>query len=63
MKLEISGLYAIAYINGLSGKINICSKLCTSREEAQETIDILQLGKDAVINPVFINANDKEKLI
>ncbi len=39
MNVQISDLYAVAYMNGLTGKIDVYSKLFDNKEEAQKLAD------------------------
>lgn len=51
MEISIGPLLAVAYINGLTGKIEVYSKLFEKREEAQRLAD--EIG--GVVQTVFFS--------
>ena len=58
MKISIGTMWAVAYMNNLTNKIAVHSKLFSTREEADS------FGKDYCrnqysVNPVFFNNEDE----
>lgn len=58
MRISIGTMWAVAYMNGLTNKIAVHSKLFSTKEEAES------FGKDYCrnqysVNPVFFNNEDE----
>lgn len=54
MEISISNMWAVAYINNLTNKIVVHSKLFNTKEEA-ESFGKEYLGNEYVVNHVFFN--------
>ena len=58
MKISIGNMWAIAYMNSLTNKIAVRSKLYSTREEA-ESFGKEHYGNQYSVNPVFFNNEDE----
>lgn len=54
MEISISSMWAVAYMNNLTNKIDIYSKLFSTKEEA-ESFGKKHCGGHYVVNHVFFN--------
>lgn len=55
MIVQITDLYAVAYINSIDGKINVYSNLFDDKEKAQKLADEVK----GVVEPVFYSGKPK----
>ena len=59
MKISIGTMWAVAYMNNLTNKIAVHSKLFSTKEEA-ESFGKKHCGNQYVVNPVFFNNEQDE---